>query len=80
MTCPALRMAIRIVALLNGVDSLGGGSGRFGGLGVSAITDRYKLVYSTTDDPWLFDLQEDPDERINRFSLPEYQDQNMYPP
>ncbi|MEE8451784.1 MAG: sulfatase [Thermoguttaceae bacterium] len=37
---------------------------------LGAVTDRYKLIYSTTDDPWLFDLQEDPDELVNRFGDP----------
>jgi arylsulfatase A-like enzyme len=37
---------------------------------VAAVTDRYKLVYSTGDDPWLFDLQADPDEITNRFTDP----------
>jgi arylsulfatase A-like enzyme len=36
----------------------------------AAISDRYKLVYSTQDDPWLFDLQQDPDELVNRFTDP----------
>jgi hypothetical protein len=31
------------------------------------VTDRYKLVYSPTDPPWLFDLERDPDEVINFF-------------
>ncbi|UCD51107.1 MAG: sulfatase [Phycisphaerales bacterium] len=39
---------------------------------VAAVTRRYKLVYSTRDDPWLFDLEKDPDELINCFSKPEY--------
>ena len=38
-----------------------------------AVTDRYKLVYSPKDDPWLFDLEEDPEELTNRFSDAEYQ-------
>jgi len=32
-----------------------------------AVTDRYKIVYSPKDVPWLFDLQEDPDELMNFF-------------
>ncbi len=32
---------------------------------VAAVSDRYKLVVSISDEPWLFDLQEDPDELIN---------------
>jgi len=32
---------------------------------VAAVSDRYKLVLSKQDVPWLFDLQEDPDELTN---------------
>jgi arylsulfatase A-like enzyme len=39
---------------------------------VAAVTRRYKLVYSTRDAPWLFDLEEDPDELINSFADPRY--------
>jgi len=39
---------------------------------IAAVTDRYKLIYSTQSAPWLFDLQSDPDELVNRFSDPEY--------
>jgi len=35
---------------------------------VAAVTRRYKLVYSTQDDPWLFDLDEDPDELTNFYT------------
>jgi arylsulfatase A-like enzyme len=34
---------------------------------LAAVTSRYKLVVSTSDDPWLFDLENDPDELVNRF-------------
>jgi len=33
---------------------------------------RYKLVYSAYDNPWLFDLQKDPDELTNEYLNPEY--------
>lgn len=39
---------------------------------VAAASDRYKLVLSPTDDPWLFDLQKDPDEMVNFYNNPEY--------
>ncbi|MCZ6855861.1 MAG: sulfatase [Gammaproteobacteria bacterium] len=39
---------------------------------LAAITDRYKLVYSTADEPWLFDLQKDPDELVNQYDKPDY--------
>ena len=40
---------------------------------LAAVTDRYKLVFSAAADPWLFDLQEDPDELTNFFANPAYQ-------
>jgi arylsulfatase A-like enzyme len=39
---------------------------------LAAVTPRYKLVVSTLDDPWLFDLEHDPDELVNRFLDPAY--------
>ena len=39
---------------------------------VAAISDRYKLVYSTEDDPWLFDLEKDFEELTNFADNPEY--------
>ena len=33
-----------------------------------AVTDRYKLVYSPSDPPYLFDLERDPDEVVNFFT------------
>ncbi len=35
------------------------------GPGVAAVSDRWKLVVSPLDAPYLFDLQEDPDELNN---------------
>ncbi|MBT3470754.1 MAG: sulfatase [Opitutae bacterium] len=35
-----------------------------------AVSDRYKLVLSSEDRPWLFDLQSDPDELNNRADDP----------
>lgn len=39
---------------------------------VAAVDRRYKLVLSPRDDPWLFDLEKDPDELINFYTNPEY--------
>ncbi len=39
---------------------------------VAAITDRYKLVLSPEDDPWLFDMIEDPDELVNYYNSAEH--------
>ncbi len=41
-----------------------------GNIWVCAVSDRYKLVFSKNDRPWLFDLETDPQERRNRFSDP----------
>ncbi len=40
---------------------------------VAAVSDRYKLVLSKQDVPWLFDLEKDPDELTNYYTYPEYQ-------
>ena len=43
---------------------------RIGGKGarwVAAVDDRYKLVLSVNDSPWLFDNRKDPDELENQF-------------
>ena len=40
---------------------------------LAAITDRYKIIYSALDDPWLFDLKTDPDELHNAFTQPKAQ-------
>lgn len=37
----------------------------------SAVTPRYKLIVSAYDEPWLLDLEEDPDELVNFVSSPE---------
>jgi arylsulfatase A-like enzyme len=37
---------------------------------IAAVSDRYKLVLSTSDRPWLFDLEEDPDELFNQLDEP----------
>lgn len=41
---------------------------------ICAVSDDYKLVYSSTDDPWLFDLEKDPDELTNLYREAEYKD------
>jgi len=41
---------------------------------LAAVTDRYKLVYSPVDHPWLFDLEKDPDELVNSFCDPAYRE------
>ncbi|MCC9641895.1 sulfatase [Rhodopirellula sp. JC740] len=38
---------------------------------VAAVTDRYKLIVSAEDSPWLFDLETDPHEMFNHFAKPE---------
>ena len=44
------------------------------GVWVAAFDQRYKLVLSSADKPWLFDLQKDPDELRNFFGREGYQD------
>ena len=39
-----------------------------GGAWVAAFDRRYKLVISTSDQPWLFDLEKDPDELVNFYA------------
>lgn len=39
---------------------------------IASVSNRYKLVLSPNEDPWLIDLQEDPDELINFYSDPGY--------
>ena len=39
---------------------------------VAAVNNRYKLVLSPTDSPWLFDLKKNPDETINFYNDPAY--------
>ncbi len=39
-----------------------------------AVTDRFKLVFSTKDAPWMFDLQRDPDEVNNVVAQPAYRE------
>ncbi|MDZ8120240.1 sulfatase family protein [Pontiella agarivorans] len=41
---------------------------------VTAVNQRYKLVLTPIDDPWLFDLEKDPDELINQYPKPEYKE------
>jgi arylsulfatase A-like enzyme len=38
---------------------------------LTAVTDRYKLIYSSLGQPWLFDLKNDPEELHNTFNLPQ---------
>ncbi|MEM8736450.1 MAG: sulfatase [Planctomycetota bacterium] len=39
---------------------------------IAAVQDRFKLVLSVSDHPWLFDLDEDPDELRNFMDEPSY--------
>jgi arylsulfatase A-like enzyme len=41
---------------------------------LAAVTRRYKVVYSPKDDPWLFDLEEDPDELMNYYQNTAYKE------
>ena len=46
-----------------------------GGGWVAAFDRRYKLVISSSDRPWLFDLEKDPDELVNFYGRDEYKDE-----
>ena len=39
---------------------------------ISVISKRYKLVFSSVEEPWLIDLQNDPQEVTNLFGKPEH--------
>lgn len=41
---------------------------------LAAVTSRYKLVYSPKDEPWLFDLEKDPNELVNFFRHPDFRE------
>jgi arylsulfatase A-like enzyme len=41
---------------------------------VAAVNNRYKLVLSPSDKPWLFDLEKDPDELTNFYNHKDYKD------
>jgi uncharacterized sulfatase len=43
-----------------------------GGAWVAAFDRRYKLVISSLDEPWLYDLEKDPDELVNYFGREGY--------
>ena len=46
-----------------------------GGAWVAAFDQRYKLVISSLDKPWLYDLEKDPDELVNYFGRVGYDEQ-----
>ena len=39
---------------------------------MAAVNDRYKLVLDKNENPWPFDLKEDPDELVNFYLNPKY--------
>lgn len=41
---------------------------------VGAVTPRYKLLLSDKDEPWLLDLEQDPDELTNYIGSPDHQE------
>lgn len=48
-----------------------GNPNRVGDTWLSAVSQRYKLVYSTNEEPWLIDLQTDPNEVTNLYGKAE---------
>ena len=45
---------------------------------ISAITARFKLVYSSNEEPWLIDLKEDPNELTNLFGQPAHKEKTRW--
>ena len=51
------------------------GTGRPGTFNwLATVTSRYKLIFSPNDEPWLFDLEKDPDELTNCFAKADYRE------
>ena len=55
------------MAFFRGTDNKKGGSQNWFGV----ISERYKLVCQLNEKPWLYDLQEDPDELVNYYDWPD---------
>ncbi len=72
-TCQGLNDA---AALLSRGKEVGGGRvvyvSNSASAWVAATDGRHKLVLSVDDQPWLFDLQQDPDELVNVYADPRY--------
>ncbi|MCB1230438.1 MAG: sulfatase [Verrucomicrobiae bacterium] len=57
------------LTFFRGTSAPGSKTGWFG-----AVTSRHKLILSNQDDPWLLDLEADPDELINHLDHPDQSD------
>ena len=55
-----------------------GQPGRSGTAWISAITEQFKLVYSTNEEPWLIDLKSDPNELTNLFGQPAHKEKSRW--
>jgi arylsulfatase A-like enzyme len=55
-----------------------GQSGRPGAAWISAITEQFKLVYSSNEEPWLIDLKNDPNELANLFGQPAHKERTRW--
>tara|TARA_R110002072_G_scaffold302710_2_gene487611 strand:+ start:117226 stop:118689 length:1464 start_codon:yes stop_codon:yes gene_type:complete len=55
-----------------------GRPGRSGDAWISAITEQFKLVYSTNEEPWLIDLKNDPNELTNLFGQPAHKEKSRW--
>ena len=51
---------------------------RAGDAWISAITEQFKLVYSTNEEPWLVDLKNDPNELTNLFGQPIHKEKSRW--
>lgn len=52
--------------------------GRSGTAWISAITEQFKLVYSSNEEPWLIDLKNDPNELTNLFGQAEHREHTRW--
>jgi arylsulfatase A-like enzyme len=55
-----------------------GRPGRGGNVWLSAVTEQYKLVYSSNEEPWMIDLKNDPNELTNLFGQPKHRKQILW--
>ena len=55
-----------------------GRPGRTDAAWISAITEQFKLVYSSNEEPWLIDLKNDPNELTNLFDQPEHKERTRW--
>ena len=67
-TAEALLLYDEVARVLSGIDTIAQANSQW----VAAVNSDYKLVLSSSDKPWLFDLENDPDELTNYYHDPQY--------